>query len=77
MTKIKPQRLWGVTYTNSQTEVNPESIRRTRREAQHSMHNILWRPTPTATPDETWRYWHKAGCRAVRITLTVESPNDA
>jgi len=70
----KPERMWGVTYTNCQARVLPESIRSTREEAIKAFVD----PRKPVNGQSDWRFawseWKKRGCRAVRITVSVEEP---
>ncbi len=67
----KPERLWGITYVTG-TGVMPDTIRRTRKEAQRAA-CVGDFPFSAAKWEDEWREWHKCGCRAVRVIVTVEA----
>jgi hypothetical protein len=69
MRNPKPQHLWGITYSNS-PEVMPDTIRRTRMEAQKSACDTTdgWR--------DEWKEWRDRGCRAVRVIVQAEGGQD-
>lgn len=62
MKPMKSHHWWGVTYSNGK-DVMPDTIRRTRREARHAC---------TTVGNRDWKFWHKNGCRDVRVTVFVE-----
>lgn len=71
--KIKPHRWWAITYVNMSNDVMPDTIRRTRKEAQRACCDARYqfRDRPDVWEAE-WREWHKRGCRAVRVIVTIE-----
>jgi hypothetical protein len=62
---IKPHRWWGITYITG-NDVMPDTIRRTRKQAQEAV-------SDQRSGGMAWSYWKKRGCRAVRVTVIVES----
>jgi hypothetical protein len=72
--KIKPHRWWGITYTGPSNDVMPDTIRRTRKESQKACcdHRYRFRDNSDDWREE-WQEWHKRGCRAVRVIVTVEA----
>jgi hypothetical protein len=68
----KPHRWWGITYVNS-ADVMPDTIRATRREAQEACCRNRYQFRENSDDWEAvWRDWHKRGCKAVRVIVTVE-----
>jgi hypothetical protein len=71
---VKPRRLWAITYTNS-GDVMPDTIRRTRREAQQACCDNRYQFRDGSDWRHEWSQWKKRGCRAVRVVVTVEPTN--
>lgn len=71
--ELKPRRYWGITYTNS-GDVMPDTIRRTRKEAQKACCDGRYKLRDSSGdwwPE--WLGWREGGCRAVRVIVQVEN----
>jgi hypothetical protein len=74
---MNAKRWWGVTYINS-SEVMPDTIARTRREAMKACCDRRYQFRDD--PDDwmpAWKEWHKRGCRAVRVIVQREDTKPA
>jgi hypothetical protein len=70
---VKQKRYWGITYTNC-GDVMPDTIRRTRIESKRACCDNRYRFRDNSDVWEAeWEKWRKAGCRAVRVIVTVEA----
>lgn len=67
--QIKPHHWWAVTYAGPSNDVMPDTIRRTRKEAQKACCDQRYKFRDNWR--EEWGQWHKRGCRAVRVIVTV------
>lgn len=69
--KLKPQRLWAVTYVSCH-EAMPWTVRRTRLQAiKACLGRDDWSDEPWR---EEWASWKKLGCKTVRVQLITEPP---
>ncbi len=70
--KMKDHRYWGITYCDG-SDVMPDTIRRTRKEAQQACCGPEYEYKPAQFWRGKWDQWNRDGCKAVRVLVRREA----